>query len=85
MTDALFHWIILLRDVPDSEVKTGDHAVIVDVLASSSDEQESGYTVEVFRHGETLAVVSIPVSWVRVLPEVWGQAEASTIAANQTA
>ena len=35
-------------------------------------DQENGYTIEVFRDGETIDVVSVPQSWVTVLPESWG-------------
>lgn len=73
--NGLFHWVILLRDVPDTLVKMSDRGVIVDELPFSVVHQEAGYTIEVFRAGETFDVVSVPISWVRVLPEVWGQAE----------
>jgi hypothetical protein len=76
MTDMLFHWVALKRDVPNSEVKAGDRAVIVDCLSPTEKQSEAGYPLEVFRRGETLDVVSVPASWVQVLPEVWGQVEA---------
>ncbi len=79
MTDMLFHWVILRRDVPESAAVMGDRGVIVDELPFSQVLQESGYTIEVFRQGKTLDVVSVPRSWVKVLAEVWGQAEVSTI------
>lgn len=82
MADVLFHWVVLLQDVPNSDVKHGDRAVIVDLLAPSSSQLEAGYTLEVFRNGETIEVVSVPISWVRLLPEVWGQREISTIEAS---
>lgn len=73
--NELFHWVVLLRDVPNSAVKIGDRGVMVDELPFSTMHQEAGYTVEVFQSGETLDVVSVPISWVKVLPEVWGQIE----------
>jgi len=79
-TDALFQWVVLKQDVPDSAVKAGDRAVIVDALPATAKQSEPGYTVEVFRQGETLDVVSVPVSWVTLLPEVWGQSNASIAA-----
>lgn len=82
MTDALFHWVVLLQDVPNSEVKVGDRAVIVDLLSPTSSQFESGYTLEVFRNGETIDVVSVPIAWVRLLPEIWGQREPSAIEAS---
>lgn len=78
-TDILFRWAVLKRDVPDSAVKAGDRAVIVDALPATA-KQTEGYTLEVFKQGETLDVVSVPVSWVTLLPEVWGQSDASIAA-----
>jgi hypothetical protein len=76
MTEALFHWVVLLRDVPGTEVRSGDRAVIVDLLAASAEGREAGYSIEVFRDGQTVDVVSVPVSWVTVGAEVWGKVEA---------
>jgi hypothetical protein len=78
-TDVLFRWVILKQDVPSSLVKAGDRAVIVDALPATANQSE-GYILEVFRQGETLDVVSVPVSWVMLLPEVWGQSDASIAA-----
>jgi hypothetical protein len=78
-TDVLFRWVVLKQDVPNSLVKVGDRAVIVDALPATANQSE-GYTLEVFRQGETLDVVSVPVSWVTLLPEVWGQSDASIAA-----
>jgi hypothetical protein len=82
MTNFLFHWVALNCDVPNSEVKAGDRAVIVDCLSPTVKQSEAGYALEVFREGETVDVVSVPVSWVTLLPEVWGQGEHSTVEAN---
>ena len=73
-TDVLFRWVVLKQDVPSSLVKAGDRAVIVDALPATANQSE-GYTLEVFKQGETLDVVSVPVAWVTFLPEVWGQTE----------
>ncbi|MEX0268197.1 DUF4926 domain-containing protein [Leptolyngbyaceae cyanobacterium UHCC 1019] len=81
-TDALFHWVVLNQDVPDSAIKAGDRAVIVDHLSASAKQPEPGYVVEVFEQGETLDVVSVPISWVTLLPEVWGHTESSAIKAS---
>ena len=78
-TDVLFRWVVLKQDVPSSLVKAGDRAVIVDALPATANQSE-GYTLEVFRQGETLDVVSVPVAWVTLLPEVWGQSDASIAA-----
>jgi hypothetical protein len=72
MSQSLFHWCVLLQSVPESLVNKGDRAVIVDDLPFTSFYQECGYAIEVFRDGETIDVVSVPESWVKVLPEVWG-------------
>jgi hypothetical protein len=71
---ALFHWVVLLRDVPGTEVRSGDRAVIVDLLATSAEGREAGYSIEVFRGA--VDVVSVPVSWVTVGAEVLGKVEA---------
>jgi hypothetical protein len=73
MNQSLFHWCVLLQNVPESVVNKGDRAVIVDELPFTSFYQECGYAIEVFRDGETIDVVSVPKSWVTVLPEVWGE------------
>lgn len=83
-TDALFHWVLLKQDVPDSLVKVGDRALIVDYLPSTPKQPEPGYILEVFRAGETVDVVSVPVSWVTLLSEVWGQPESVSSEANET-
>jgi hypothetical protein len=49
MTEALFHWVVLLRDVPGTEVRSGDRAVIVDLLAAFAEGREAVYSIEVFR------------------------------------
>lgn len=74
-TDALFHWVLLKQDVPNSLVKAGDRAVIVGNLSPTPKQPEPGYILEVFKAGETVDVVSVPVSWVKLLSEVWGQPE----------
>jgi hypothetical protein len=51
MTDMLFHWVSLMCDVPDSEVKAGDRAVIVECLPPTVKQAEAGYALEVFRRG----------------------------------
>jgi hypothetical protein len=70
-TVDLFQWIVVDQDVPNSLVKAGDRGVVVDCLPSNEIQPEPGYMLEVFKDGETLDVVSVPVSWVTLLPEVW--------------
>jgi hypothetical protein len=80
--DVLFHWVVVQRDVPESRVRAGDRAVIVDCLPPTVKHLEPGYALEVFRQGETIDIVSVPISWVLLLPEVWGRAEVSTVEAS---
>lgn len=68
----LFQWVELKQDVFDSVVKKGDKGVVLDYLSPNSKQKEAGYTVEVFKNGETLDIISVPVSWVTLLPEFWG-------------
>ncbi|MDJ0731051.1 MAG: DUF4926 domain-containing protein [Crocosphaera sp.] len=68
----LFQWVELKYDVPNSLVKKGDKGVILDYLKPTKKQSEPGYNLEVFKDGETLDVVSVPISWVIALPEVWG-------------
>ena len=81
-TDVLFHWVVLQRDLPESRVRAGDRAVIVDCLSPTAKQSEPGYTLEVFRQGETIDIVSVPISWVLLLPDVWGRPEVSTVEAS---
>ncbi len=72
MNQSQFHWCVLLQSVPESLILKGDRAVIVDKLPFTSFYQDCGYTIEAFRDGQTIDVVSVPQSWVKVLSEVWG-------------
>lgn len=74
-TATLFQWVQLMQDVPDSPVKKGDKGVVLDRLPPTKKQPESGYTLEVFRNGETLDVISIPISWATPLPEIWGETQ----------
>ncbi|PSF36043.1 DUF4926 domain-containing protein [Aphanothece hegewaldii CCALA 016] len=72
----LFQWVELKQDVLDSLVKQGDRGVIVDHLQPTKTQKEAGYTIEVFKNGETLDLISVPISWVTLLPEFWGKPKA---------
>jgi hypothetical protein len=78
-SENLFQWVQLNRDVPCSLVKKGNRGVIVETLKSIHPQKEDGYIIEVFKDGETLDVVSVPVSWVKLLPEKWGQIQDSKV------
>jgi hypothetical protein len=80
--DILFHWVTLNHDFPDSALVVGDRAVIIDCLSPTAKQSEPGYALEVFRQGETVDVVSVPISWVTLLPEAWGQSTSSVVQAS---
>ncbi|GCL38567.1 MULTISPECIES: DUF4926 domain-containing protein [Sphaerospermopsis] len=74
-TATLFQWVELKQDVPNSLVKAGNRGVVLDHLNPTKTQPEPGYILEVFESGETLDVVSVPISWVTILPESWGNVE----------
>lgn len=61
-TATLFQWVKLKHDVPNIPVKKGDRGVILDHLHPAQKEPKSGYTLEVFKDGETLDVIAVPIS-----------------------
>ncbi|MCE2697612.1 MAG: hypothetical protein PX483_12965 [Nostocales cyanobacterium LE14-WE4] len=77
-TATLFQWVELKQDVPNSPVTTGNKGVVLDHLNLTKTQPEPGYILEVFEDGETLDVVSVPISWVKLLPESWGNIEYDT-------
>ena len=81
-TATLFQWVELNCDVPHSSVKIGDRGVVLDHLLPTKNQKEPGYTLEVFKDGETLDVISVPISWVTPLPEIWGNSEHTPIDIN---
>lgn len=65
MTHALFSRVVLTRDLPEEGLRAGDVGVVVEHYPAQASTPE-GYELEVFSAtGETLAVVSVPVSSVR--------------------
>jgi hypothetical protein len=72
---TLFQWVELKQDVPNNLVKAGNRGVVLDHLNPTKTQPEPGYILEVFENGETLDVVSVPISWVNPLPETWGNVE----------
>ncbi|MBU7586601.1 MAG: hypothetical protein KAF91_27695 [Nostoc sp. TH1S01] len=79
---SLFQWVELKHDVPNTPVKAGYQGVVLDYLNPTQTQKEPGYILEVFQDGETLDVVSVPISWVKPLPQIWGSTES---ASKQTA
>jgi len=68
-TLALFQWVELNQDVPNTPVTKGDKGVILDQLNPTKNQPEAGYILEVFKNGETLDVISVPLSWVIPSPQ----------------
>ena len=66
MSYELYSDVILTRDIPERGLRAGDVATLVDrhVVAGVSDE---GYSTEFFdMTGNTVAVVTVPASAVRL-------------------
>lgn len=70
---GLFQWVMLARDVPGTLVQARDRAIVTEQIEPADDTTELAYTLEVFRDGETLAMVTVPASWVRPYAKVWDQ------------
>ncbi|MEH2409338.1 hypothetical protein [Nostoc sp.] len=77
-TASLFQWVEVKHNVANSPVKAGDRGVVLDHLRPTKTQQEPGYILEIFKDGETLDIVSVPISWVNPLPETWGSIEHDT-------
>jgi hypothetical protein len=69
MTIQLFSEVALARDLPDQGLCRGDVTTVVEKLpATKASGGEEGYVLEVFNAvGETVAVVTVPVSAVKPL------------------
>lgn len=64
----LFKEVVLTKEIPETPLKIGDVATIVDHHPMKT--QEDGYSLEVFTAtGETLLVVTVPESAIRELEE----------------
>lgn len=67
MTLELYQEVALTRDLPEYELRAGDIATLVDFVSHPSG-GETGCVLEVFNAvGESLTVISVPVSTVEVL------------------
>lgn len=67
MKPELYQEVALTRDLPGSQLKAGDIATLVDFVPPSADGEE-GCVLEVFNAlGESIAVVSVPLSAVASL------------------
>lgn len=69
MTIELYSEVALARDIPEEGLRRGDVATVVEHLPGTrASGGEDGYALEVFNAiGETIAVVTVPVSAVEPL------------------
>lgn len=63
----LYKEVALTRDIPEDQLKAGDVAVLIDFVSHPSG-GEQGCILEVFNAiGETIAVVTVPISAIKSL------------------
>ncbi len=68
MKYKMFEEVVLGRNVPEKNLKTGDIATVVEHYPVS--EGEDGYTLEVFNAvGDTIAVITLPESSIQSFSE----------------
>jgi hypothetical protein len=67
----LYQRVALTSDFPEHNLRKGDVAVVVEHLpGTEASGREEGYVLEVFNAvGETIAVVMVPASAVKLLTE----------------
>ena len=64
----LYQYVALSQDVPEYNLKQGDVAMLIDYVTHPSG-GEDGYILEVFNAvGDSLAVLTVPISTVSKLP-----------------
>ena len=69
MTLALYQRVVLTQDLPKEGLRAGDVGAIVEEYPARAEVPE-GYELEVFAaSGQTIAVVSVPVTAVREATE----------------
>ncbi|MCY7276419.1 MAG: DUF4926 domain-containing protein [Phormidesmis sp. CAN_BIN44] len=67
MTLKLYQEVALTRDLPESKLRAGDIATLVDFVSRPNGGEE-GCVLEVLNAvGESLAVIAVPISTVEVL------------------
>jgi hypothetical protein len=67
MTMKLYQEVSLARDLPEYSLRSGDLAMLVDLVPHPSNGEE-GCVMEVFNAiGESLAAIAVPISAVEVL------------------
>ena len=67
MTLELYQEVALTRDLPEYQLRAGDIATLVDFVSHPSGGEE-GCLLEVFNAvGESMTVIAVPISTVKVL------------------
>jgi hypothetical protein len=67
MDVKLYDRVVLCRDFPEDNLKSGDVAVLVDLISHPSD-GETGAILEIFNAlGESISVVAVPISAIKSL------------------
>lgn len=67
MKPALYHEVALTRDIPAEGLKAGDVATVVDYVRHPNGGEE-GAVLEIFNAvGESIAVITVPVSAIAPL------------------
>lgn len=68
MKYELFEDIILIKDLPDNNLKKGDVATIVEHHPVS--DGDDGYSLEIFNAvGDTISVITVPESYIERLSQ----------------
>ena len=68
MKYELFEDIILIKDLPDNNLKKGDVATIVEHHPVS--DGDDGYSLEIFNAvGDTISVITVPESYIEQLSQ----------------
>jgi hypothetical protein len=64
----LYQYVALSRDIPEYNLQQGDVAMLIDYVTHPNG-GEDGYILEVFNAaGDSLAVLTVPISAVEKLP-----------------
>lgn len=68
MKYKLFDEVVIKNDIPDKNLKKGDVATIVEQHPLT--DGENGYSLEIFNAvGDTLAVITVPESFIEPLSQ----------------
>jgi hypothetical protein len=68
MNFKLFEEVVIKKDIPDKNLKKGDVATIVEKHPVA--DGENGYSLEIFNAiGDTMAIITVPESYIESLSE----------------